>query len=158
MRRTRILAAGIIATTMALWGAVACGDDTEQVAVTEYEDCDTGDQDRKEDDCGYWQKGTEYRTGGQPDLTWVWIWFAWVHLGQPSRPPAGWHPPKGVPAPPTRTVYRTQPKNRPCALGPAPAPPRPPAPAVRAPAPPRAPAGNAPKPAQPKRPAQKGGC
>lgn len=157
MRRRTRLAAIIAAATIALTGVIACADDTEEITTTEYEDCDTGDQEAKADDCGYWQKGDQYRSGVQPDLTWLWIWFTWVHIGQNSHPPAGWHPPKGV-TPPQRTITRTVPKNRPCALGPAPAPPRPPAPAprIQQPPPPKAPPAQ--KPAQPNRPGRKAGC
>lgn len=127
--------AATLGMALVLGGTVACGsDEPETVAVEEVEDCDVEDQKNKEDDCGYWQKGSQVHVGAQPDNTWIWVWFAWVIINQNSRPPAGWTPPHGI-KPQTRTVYK--PKTQVCAL--APAPPRPPAPAPRVnnPAPPR---------------------
>lgn len=150
---------GRTVTTLALIAALAaggtvtaaCSDEEEMVTTSEYEDCDPEDQGKKEDDCGYWQKGSEVHVGAQPDMTWFWIWYTWVVIGQTSRPPANWAPPRGV-KPPMRTIQ--VPKSKVCAMA-APAPPRPPAPAPRVNTPPRVnnPAPKAPvnkNPAQPR--------
>lgn len=121
----------------------ACNDDgSETVAVEKYEDCDTEDQGppphlKREADCGYWQNAAgQVHVGAQPDMTWFWVWYSWVILGQLSRPHAGWVPPKGV-KPPVKIVQ--VPKRKLCTIGEfthvlvAPAPPKPPAPKPPAP-------------------------
>lgn len=126
-RAARVI--GLIAIAVLVAGIlVSCGGE-ETHKETVYEDCDTGDQNEKDDDCGYWQKGSEVRMGGQPDMTWLWVWYTWVVVGQSSHPHSGWVPPRGV-VPPTRVIVVKG--TRKCAM--APAPPRPPAPARPAPA------------------------
>lgn len=108
MNVARVIAAATVGATLVLGGAVACsnqyGDET--VAVEEYEDCDTEDQAKKEDDCGYWQHpgGADVAVADhQMTAEWVWIWFPWVVIGRTSRPPAAWMPPTGV-KPPVKIV------------------------------------------------------
>ena len=145
----RLITAAMIGTSLAAGTAlVACGSpDDDTVEVAEYEDCDAEDKAKREDDCGYWQKGTQYFVGAQPDSTWIFIYYSWVLQGL-TRPPAGWVPPRGV-TPRTRVV--TRPKSKVCSMSlvtdvlVAPAPPRPPAPAPARPAPARPPANNPPK-------------
>lgn len=133
----KTLAAAAVSLLLA-GGVAACGSDEEEtITVSEFEDCDVEDQGKKEDDCGYWRKGEEVRMGGQPDMTWVWIWYTWVVLHQNSSPPASWNPPRGV-TPPVRVVTIRKSKQN-CAMAafaPAPPPaPRPAPPKVNNPAP-----------------------
>ena len=127
----RVITAAMLGASLAAGTTLtACTEDTVEVA--EYEDCDAEDKRNNEDDCGYWQKGSEYRVGAQPDSTWIFIYYSWVLQGL-TRPPAGWIPPHGL-KPPTRIVQR--PKSKVCAMSAtsalvAPNPPRPPAPAPR---------------------------
>lgn len=104
MNVTRVITATTVGAALVLGSTVACADQSDEtVAVEEYEDCDPEDQAKKEDDCGYWQKGSEVRIGAQPDMTWLWIWYSFVVMGQVSRPHAGWVPPRGV-KPPVKIV------------------------------------------------------
>jgi hypothetical protein len=133
LRRT--LVALVTAATIPLGATlVACGNNPEDeyATTTVAEDCDVEDQANREDDCGYWTKNGENRVGARPNVTWLWVWYAWVVTGRTSAPPAGWTAPRGVKFP-TKTV-RVNRKN--CALG------------VLAPVAPR-PAQPAPQPARP---------
>lgn len=154
MKITSLLGTAALGASIALGGAAACavGDDTVEVA--EYDACDLEDQAHKEDECGYWQKGTQYYVGAQPDFSWVWIWYSFVTIGRHSVPYAGWIPPKGVPTPPVKIVQR--PKSKVCAM--APQPPRPPAPApkVNNPAPAKPPVNVPKQPAKPYTPPKPG--
>lgn len=145
VRIRRALVAGTAALLVPLGGAlVACGDPGDDlVTATVAEDCDLEDQRDREDDCGYWRNPTDtaWRTGDQPDATWIWVWYGWVVLGKLSFPTAGWKAPHNL-RHPTKTV-RVNRRN--CALGalaPAPLAPRPPAPRAPAPLAPKPPANN----------------
>lgn len=124
-----------------LFGAIACVSVEDEYATTTVaEDCDAEDQSKREDDCGYWQRGNEYRIGAQPGIDWAWVWFTWVIVGQRSVAPAGWVAPHNLKAP-TKQVRVPR---KYCALamnlevpGQKPRPPAGPAP--------KPPAGNAPK-------------
>ena len=144
MKIPRTLTVLVTAASLTLGGVVACGDNDDMIEVAEYEDCDVEDQATRELDCGYWQHpgGIDVATADyQVANDWVWIWFAWVVIGQTSKAPAAWVPPRGVK--PSIKIVR-MPKSKVCALAAAPRPPAP-APRVNNPAPARPNTNTAPK-------------
>jgi hypothetical protein len=134
MRLRRLSVTLFIAGALVAGGAGAACSDPEYDTQTVTEDCDLEDQSAREDDCGYWMNGTEYRVGAQPSPMWVWVWWAWVTPGVLSTPPANWKPPHNLKAP--TKIVKVPRKSKNCALGQmltipgyAPRPPAPPRPA-----------------------------
>jgi hypothetical protein len=106
---TRLLTVGALGASIA-FTAVGCAYDTVTERV--YEDCETDDQDAREDDCGYWRSPAGIlKSGNRPAFDWQWYWFDWVTVGRDSSPPRGWVPPVGTNPPyHDKQVKRKKPK------------------------------------------------
>lgn len=108
MRKTaRLVALGALGAGLAL-GSAGCGQ-PERRTERVYEDCEVGDQEAQEDDCGYWTYDGRNVSGPRPGANWTWVWFTWVRIGYDSAPPAGWTPPAGT-NPPYEDVEVSKPK------------------------------------------------
>jgi hypothetical protein len=84
--RTKIatrLGAAALGVALLAGGLTGCSWPSEEETYEAIE-CDVDDQKERDDDCGYADAGG------------VWIWYAWVVLGQRSFSPYGWTPPEGV--------------------------------------------------------------
>lgn len=92
----------LIATAVLLGAGVALSGVGCATSEPRYEDCEVSDQEAREPDCGYYERGGDYRLSSTPLDGWAWVWWSWVTPGQSSFPPSGWKPPHGL-RPPTES-------------------------------------------------------